>query len=53
MAINDITFDSNKFYYDTEDLVGGSVIHIDFPFGVFLFLPYHGYITKSRLIGGY
>lgn len=51
MAITDILFDVD-FILTTDALVGGSAISIDFPNAVWLFIPYHGYITKSRLIGG-
>lgn len=51
MAILDIVYDRD-FIMDLDNLSDGAVISIDFPFGVFLYLPSHGYITKSRLIGG-
>lgn len=51
MAIDDILFDID-FLLTTDPTVGGSTLFIDFPDAVWLFIPYHGYITKSRLIGG-
>jgi hypothetical protein len=51
MAITDIMYDGDAIF-QMDSIVGGNIISIDFPFAVWVFIPYHGYITKSRLIGG-
>jgi len=51
MAIDDILFDQD-FIFDTIDLVDGICISIDFPINLYVYIPYHGYITQSRLLGG-